>query len=206
MKKLLFKDKKVIVFDLDGTVVRLAADWVTLKNKLLEKYSKLYDEKCSFESMSVCLSKIVEKGDEKVLKNFFDIMRRYELENIKQNQPIEETIFFINNKELFGCNKDAKLAILSLNTRDTIIKSLKLANISNEIDLIIGREDVRKWKPDPEGLLKIQDYFNINNEDMIYFGDLEKDILTGKNAGIKAYLIDELIQLVNKMKKKLKNN
>ena len=206
MKKLLFKDKKVIVFDLDGTIVRLAADWTTLKNILLEKYSKLYDEKCSFESISACLSKIVERGDEEILKNFFNIIKHYELENIRDNQPIEETIFFINNKELFGCNKDAKIAVLSLNTRDTIIKSLELANILNEIDLIIGREDLRKWKPDPEGLLKIQEYFKIKKENMLYFGDMEKDILTGKNAGIEAYLINALIQLVNETIKKFKKD
>ena len=206
MKKLLFKDKKVIVFDLDGTIVRLAADWTTLKNILMEKYSKLYDEKCSFESMSACLSEIVKRGDEEVLKNFFDIIRHYELKNIEDNEPIEEIIFFINNKELFGVKEDAKLAVLSLNTRDTINKSLKLADIDNKIDYIIGREDVRKWKPDPEGLLKIQEYFKIKKEEMIYFGDLEKDIITGKNAGIEAYLIEDLIKLVNKTMKKPQNN
>ncbi len=206
MKESSLSTKKILVFDLDGTIVRLTADWMSLKEHLVFKYQKIYKEKCDFKSMSACLSKIVEKGDEKVLKNFFDIIRHYELENIKGNQPIEETIFFINNKELFEGNKDAKLAILSLNTRDTIIKSLELANILNKIDLIIGREDVRKWKPDPEGLLKIQEYFKTKKEDMIYFGDLEKDILTGKNAGIEAYLIDELIQLVNKIKKELKKD
>ncbi|UCD00399.1 MAG: HAD-IA family hydrolase, partial [Promethearchaeota archaeon] len=152
------------------------------------------------------IKKIVNRADEDVLKNFVDIIKHYELKNIEDTQPIEETIFFINNIELFNGKKDIKLAVLSLNTRETIIRSLKLVNIDNKIDLIIGREDVRKWKPNPEGLLKIQEYFRVNKEDMIYFGDLEKDILTGKNAGIKAYLIDELIQLVNRIKKKLKTN
>jgi len=198
MKEFSLKEKKVIVFDLDGTIVRLTADWMSLKENLVFKYQKIYKEKCDFKSVSACLSKIVERGDEKVLKNLFDLIRHYELENIKDNQPIEESILFINNKELFGGNKDAKLAILSLNTRDTIIKSLKLAKIRNKIDLIIGREDVRKWKPNPEGLLKIQEYFKMKKEEMIYFGDLEKDILTGKNAGIEAYLIDDLIEIVKK--------
>lgn len=91
-----------------------------------------------------------------------------------------------------------EFAILSLNTRSTIIRALELANIYDKIDLIIGREDVRKWKPNPEGLLKIQEYFKMKKEEMIYFGNLEKDVLTGKNAGIEAYLIDELIELVKK--------
>ncbi len=37
---------------------------------------------------------------------------------------------------------------------------------------------------------------------MIFFGDLDNDILTGQNAGIQAYYIDDLIDIV---KKKLGN-
>ena len=90
------------------------------------------------------------------------------------------------------------MAILSLNTRKTIISSLKLAKIYNKFEIIVGREDVRKWKPNPEGLLKIQNHYNVRSEEMIYFGDLRKDVLTGNNAGIDAFLINDLISLVNK--------
>ena len=142
--------------------------------------------------------------DIKTLEDFFEIIRKYELENIRETQLIEEPLFFINNRELFGVKKDVKFAILSLNTRKTINRSLELANIETKIDLIIGREDVRKWKPAPNGLLKIQEKFQVKKEEMVYFGDLKNDILTGKNAGIEAYLIDDLINLVIKKKNKLK--
>ena len=203
MNKLSFKSKNIIVFDLDGTIVRLSVDWMSLKEKLYNDYKKIYSENCSFESISTCLSKLVEKGDEEVLGNFFEIIRQYELVNIYDNQPIKETIFFINNLEIFGLDKSVKLAILSLNTRKTIVTSLKLANISYKFDYIIGREDVRNWKPDPEGLLRIQDFYKVKKEEMIYFGDLKKDILTGKSAGIDVFLIEDLINFVNKKKENL---
>lgn len=203
MNKLSFKGKNIIVFDLDGTIVRLSVDWMSLKEKLYNDYKKIYSENCSFESISTCLSKLVEKGDEEVLGNFFEIIRQYELVNIYDNQPIKETIFFINNLEIFGLDKSVKLAILSLNTRKTIVTSLKLVNISHKFDYIIGREDVRNWKPDPEGLLRIQDFYKVKKEEMIYFGDLKKDILTGKSAGIDVFLIEDLINFINKKKENL---
>ncbi len=198
MKLLSFSDKRVIIFDLDDTIVNLTADWMALKDNLVDKYRQIYKEQCDFERISKCLEKIVEKNDENILEIFFDIIRQYELENIKDTQLIEETIFFIKNKDLFGVKNDAKFAILSLNTRDSIIRALELASIRDKIDFIIGREDVRKWKPAPEGLIKIKNHFKIKKEEMVYFGDLENDLLTGENAGIDAYLIDDLINLVNK--------
>ena len=199
-----FDGKKVIIFDLDGTIVNLAADWMSLQKTLIDRYKKIYDEQCSFSSMSACLSKIVEKNDSHNLETFFNIIRQFELENIEKNEPIEETIFFINNKVLFGVKSITKLAIFSLNTRETIMRSLKLANILDKFDFFVGREDVRKWKPDPEGLLKIKNHFKVKKEEMIYFGDLEKDILTGKNAGIETYLIYDLINYINNVKHKPK--
>ncbi|MHA1486235.1 MAG: hypothetical protein ACTSSC_03575 [Promethearchaeota archaeon] len=45
------------------------------------------------------------------------------------------------------------------------------------------------------------DNFNVNSEDMIYFGDLEKDLLAGANAGVESYYIDTLINHVRNIKK-----
>lgn len=206
MKNFSFDTKKVIVFDLDGTIVNLTADWIALKDKLIENYKRIYDNNCEFKRISKCLDRIVEKNDEEELENFFKVIRKYELENIQETELIEESIFFINNIELFGVEKETKFAILSLNTRNSIIRALKIAGIHDKIAFIVGREDVRRWKPAPDGLLKIQKFFGIKKQEMVYFGDLENDILTGRNAGIQAYLIDDLINHVNKTKNKLKKN
>jgi len=196
------RTKKVIVFDLDGTIVNLSADWPTLKKILRERYAKRYDDFCNFRSISSCLSEIVNKNDEAELLKFFDIIQTYEMKNIHDTTPIDEVIYFIKHKENFGIKTNTKLAILSLNTKRTIKKSLELAGIEKYFDIIIGREDVRSWKPDPEGLLKIKNHFDLKKQDLVYFGDLENDIKTGKNAGIDAYYIDTLITLVKKSRQK----
>jgi len=191
-----FTEKKVIVFDLDGTIVRLAADWHSLFKALTSRFIEKYQETINYESMSAILSRIVEKDDKEELQLNFNLIQQYELENITSNEPIKETVYFINNTTLFGVSPNAKLAIFSLNTRSTILKSLEMAGILNKFEFFVGREDVRKWKPEPDGLLKILDYFKVNTEEMIYFGDLEKDLLAGANAGIESYYIDTLINHV----------
>jgi len=196
-----FTGKKVIVFDLDGTIVRLAADWHSLYKALTARFTEKNREPINHKSMSAILSSIVEKGDEEELQLNFNLMRQYELENITSNEPIKETIYFINNQELFGVYPNAKLAVFSLNFRSTILKSLEMAGILDKFEFFVGREDVRKWKPEPDGLLKILDYFEVNTEEMIYFGDVEKDLLAGANASVESYYIDTLINHVRKVKK-----
>jgi HAD superfamily hydrolase (TIGR01549 family) len=195
-----FKHKKVIIFDLDGTIAKLAVDWGHLKRLLTKRYNDVYGEDCEFVHISACLDQVVEKGDEVELERFFKILEDYEMKSIKENKYIEESIFFINNLSKFEVPKEIKLAVLSLNTRKTIIESLKLGDIFEKIDFIIGREDVRKWKPNPEGLLIIKEHYKVKSEEIVYFGDLEKDIITGNNAGIETHLISELINLVNEKK------
>ena len=200
MKNDLFRDKKVIVFDLDGTIVKLYAPWHALKDVLSEQYSKRHEEKCEFKRISDCLSEVIKTGDESELIENFDIIRKYELENIKKTEPIVEVVYFINNKEKFEVAPDAILTVFSLNTRRTIMESLDIAGISDKIAFIIGREDVRKWKPDPEGLYIIKEKFNVSIEQMIFFGDMESDINAGKAAGVDSFFIKRLIKMVKDLK------
>jgi pyrophosphatase PpaX len=193
--------KKLFIFDLDGTIVKLKVDWSKLKKVLEDRFSNLYEESCEFESVSTCLSYIVSKNDKEELLNFIDIIRDFELNKIETTEIIPETVNFIQNPDQFGISENVKFAVLSLNTRETIRKSLKIAGIENKFEMIVGREDVRRWKPEPEGLVIIQRYFNIENDKMVYFGDQKKDVITGKNAGIDAYFIDDLIDFVKEQMK-----
>lgn len=195
-QKNIFKDKKVIVFDLDGTIVKLRANWHALKDVLSQRYAEKNDEQCEFESISECLSKLVENGDEDELQENFKIIRQYELENIIETEIIPEVVDFIKHQEKFGVMSTVKIAVLSLNTRQTIIESLKIAGISDCVEKVIGREDVRSWKPEPEGLIKLINYFSVSPSDLIFFGDMKKDLKAGEAANVDSYYIDELIKLV----------
>ena len=200
MKNDLFRDKKVIVFDLDGTIVKLHASWYALKDLLSQRYARLHEENREFNRISAYLSEVIKNGDELELIENFDIIRKYELENIKKTELIVEVVYFINNKKKFEVDPDVILTVFSLNTRRTIMESLDIAGISDKIAFIIGREDVRKWKPEPEGLFKIKEKFKVSTEQMIFFGDMESDIKAGKAAGVDSFFIDRLIKMVKDLK------
>ncbi|TFF97731.1 MAG: HAD family hydrolase, partial [Promethearchaeota archaeon] len=171
--------KKVIVFDLDGTIVELDVNWQNLRKLLSKKYSKIFNTSRVFDRITVCLSSVLERGDMDTFNEFLDIICTTEYNRIENTKEIETTTHFIKNSEHYGIPKSTKFAILSLNCRKTIKKAINLSGIANKITFIVGREDVTKWKPNPAGLLKIKSHFNVSSAEMVYFGDVKKDLIAG---------------------------
>lgn len=197
----MFNQKKVIVFDLDGTIVNLQVDWKNLRKILSKKYSKIYNTSRRFDRITTCLRSVLEREDLDVFKEFLNIICTTEFNNIDDTKEIEETTYFINNSEKFGIPEGTQFAILSLNCRKTIKGAIELVGVADKISYIVGREDVKKWKPNPDGLLKIETHFDVSSDQMVYFGDVKKDLIAGLRAGVDAYFIDDLISLVNKKKR-----
>lgn len=52
------------------------------------------------------------------------------------------------------------------------------------IDMIVGGEDVKVAKPDPEGLLSIVKEMGLKKEEALYIGDSIVDAMTAQNAGV----------------------
>ena len=52
------------------------------------------------------------------------------------------------------------------------------------VDFIVGAEDVKIEKPDPEGLLWVIEHLKLKNEEVLYVGDSLVDVRTAQNAGV----------------------
>lgn len=86
-------------------------------------------------------------------------------------------------------SKKHRLAIFT-NRHSANAKEL-IKPISRYFQCIIGCEDVRRLKPNPEGIYRILYVLNLDSaitikkEDVLMIGDLPDDIMAGKAAGIK---------------------
>lgn len=82
-------------------------------------------------------------------------------------------------------NKGNLLGIVSTKFRYRIEAILAREKILDLFDIIVGGEDVKNHKPDPEGVLKATEKLNVPLSKCIFIGDSVTDAATAQNAGIE---------------------
>ena len=85
-------------------------------------------------------------------------------------------------KELKSRGK--KIGIVSTKLNYRMAEILGKYGATSLFDIIIGAEDVKKPKPDPQGVLLAAEKLGIKKKEILYTGDSEVDALTAKNAGV----------------------
>lgn len=77
-----------------------------------------------------------------------------------------------------------KVGIVSTKLKYRILDSFKQQAGSFPVDEVIGGGEVRKAKPDPEGLNKMIKLLNVDKIDALYVGDSYIDAQTAQNAEV----------------------
>ncbi|WP_457559254.1 HAD family hydrolase [Candidatus Harpocratesius sp.] len=85
--------------------------------------------------------------------------------------------------------KSIKLAILSNSAKKYIDSTLEAYGLLSYFNTILGAAEVKKVKPDPEGLLKIMKIEGVKPKNTLFIGDMVSDIDAGKNAQIRTIAV-----------------
>lgn len=181
-------DIEMVVFDFDGTIVHLKADWRSLKRELGAYFKRLYNFKSDFALLYQEIDRINDLFGKKAREEALAIIEKYELAGMENSKFIPEVVRFIENLK----SKEIKLAIFSSNTRKVVETILKKANVLDWFESIVTIEDVSRNKPDPEGLSKILRACKVSRNRALFIGDRQRDLEAGKRAGIRAICIREL--------------
>ena len=186
--KLFFKKKKpTILFDFDGTLINT-------DHSIIEAYRQLFiNRNKENEFTKEREIEILGPGLRELFPIYFEgedveaLVEEYRSYNHElgriHNKPYENAYEVL--KQLKEENYD--IGIVSTKQKETILETLKTFNMDEFIDDICGVDEVKKLKPNPEGLINIVNKNKWNSEDVIYIGDSVGDIGAGNNYG--AYTI-----------------
>lgn len=182
-------NKNLIIFDLDGTLLNTLEDLTDSTNFALKHFEykeRTIDEIRQFVGNGV--AKLIERALPDGLNNpnFTECLNIFK-QNYAQNMynktaPYKGIIKMLENLKQQGCT----ITVVS-NKFDIAVKELCNKYFPNLIDFAAGEneaEGIRK-KPHPDTVLKVIKTFNANNNESVYVGDSEVDILTAKNANLE---------------------
>lgn len=205
LNELKLKDKKYIIFDMDGTLIDSVGVWNRTDQILIERYggkiidldiiqndreeflrsnqsSIIYLEYCRYLIEKYCLS----ITDPQALLDIRNAVSKETLKSETDFKPdVVEFIRILKEKGfilvLATMTTQVQLDIYSKENK----KMLSQMNIYDVFDYITSSDDVKNKKPDPEIYLTIMDKYSADASECLVFEDSYTGVLASKNAGIE---------------------
>ena len=183
--------KKLVIFDLDGTLLNTIADITLSINLALSdmKLRQVSQDEAKYlvgSGVDILASRTIKliKGESDSLleEEFKDLYQSYYTIHQKDTtSPYEGIKEALRELKKLGI----KIAVLSNKPHKDVVPIMAYYFSDIEFDYILGKIDKNRIKPDIDGVLMIEEELNIRNEaDILYVGDTNVDVKTALNASL----------------------
>ena len=185
------KNFKMIIFDLDGTLVNSAKDIMIANNKTLVKFGY---KPISFKNVKhiigqgirVNITRSLKMQNIKISKKKENEMYNYFFSFYKKNLFVESKVYVGLKSFLKKLDeKDYKLAVCSNKLEELTKIVLKKTKLSKYFNFVAGGDTFSHRKPHPSVLNNVIKKFKINKNKVLFIGDSEHDYHSAINSNIK---------------------
>lgn len=177
---------KLLIFDLDGTLIDSGADVTLALNRVLKQLNiPAVDE--------ACVDPYIATGVRPLLR---ELASRHGLTNIDAVFAAFDDVYgkcLLENTKLFpgvldvleGFNSTAKV-VLTNKLQKFIAPILNGLGVAHHFQYVFGRDAFAKMKPDPLPVLMSCKSCSVDPNDALMIGDTSTDINAAKAAGVRS--------------------
>lgn len=183
---------QAVLFDLDGTLIDTAADFIRIIKLMCAKYNHPCPTDEAIRGQVSAGAKAMIRlmfGSE--LANMEDtdpklLAYRQEFLDLYEADICVDSRLFDGLDELLSTLESRSIAwgIVTNKPRYLAEQLLTKLNLQTRCSVLVCPEDVQNAKPDPESLLLASKTLKIASENCLYIGDHSRDILAGKLANM----------------------
>ncbi len=170
-----------VVFDLDGTLVRLEVDWRKAQaalGRIVRRFGR--------DPAGRTVWEMLREASGREAADLGAALGRFEIDGGARARPLPlaGVLPHLTNKEV---------GVVTLNCHASAEEALRVTGVTRYVGTIVAREDTAHLKPDPEPLLLCIKRLGGEAESAVFVGDRERDQETAEASGTAYFRVDELL-------------
>lgn len=176
-----------VLFDLDGTLIDTNELIIqTFQTVLDERFPGKYSRETILPFLGPPLYETFQQVDPTQVDDLIDAYRKWNMENhdamVQAFPGVVETLENLHARGI-------KLAIVSTKRNEMIERALNLMNVRQYFTAVIGLDDVKNAKPDPEPVQLALSKLEVKPEHALMVGDNFHDIVAARAAGVDSVAV-----------------
>lgn len=169
------------VYDLDGTLVRLAVDWSVVRTEVANALVE-----CGLEVDDESLWELVELSDRTGHRDVVEsTISSHERAGARDSERLPA------GDALAADDWNGPVGVCSLNCESACRLALEVHGLAEAVQAVIGRDSVDGEKPDPGPLLATVEALDVAPERTLFVGDSPRDEQTAERAGVPFRYVDD---------------
>lgn len=189
-----FEDLDAIVYDLDGTLVRLAVDWEQVATDV-DRVLRSRD--CDPPAGLWAMLEFAEVQGYRALVE--ETIGSHERKGARESDRLALADRVGDERFADGANASETererrpIGVCSLNCEAACRIALDTHDLADRVETVVGRDSVATYKPDPEPLLTVVETLDAVPERTLFVGDSERDERTAKRARTGFVYVSDLL-------------